>query len=314
MTPPSIFISYSHKDEDWKNRLETHLRVLEMQDYLNIWEDRKIEAGDDWYPEIEKALNNANIAVFLITANFLTSKFILGEEVPKLLERREKEGIRVIPVIVKPCAWARVKWLSKIQARPKDGRALSAGNEHQIDADLSALAEEIAKFIDRLNLQSNPNEIDINTTNQSFEKKTYALDKLNRLIDFGDYDKAIIECQILLDSNPEDSLLNIFYVIASLKGKGADRYQTATIKKLEKHLGNACDDKEYYFTALIIWGLIKYDHYKLNSYLQEKPTLDDIKKSLVGNYIEEINLDLIRKLKVSESAYEYFGINRFFEY
>jgi len=149
MTAPSIFISYSHKDEEWKDRLETHLRVLEMQNLLDIWEDRQIEAGDDWKPEIEDAINKANVAILMISANFLTSKFILGEEVPKLLERREKEGIRVIPVIVKPCAWARVKWLSKIQARPKDGRALSAGNDHQIDTDLSALAEEIARIIQR---------------------------------------------------------------------------------------------------------------------------------------------------------------------
>ena len=83
----------------------------------------------------------------MISANFLTSNFILGKEVPKLLERREKEGVRVIPVIVKPCAWTRVKWLSKIQARPKDGRPLSAGNDHQIESDLSELAEEIAKLI-----------------------------------------------------------------------------------------------------------------------------------------------------------------------
>ena len=56
-----------------------------------------------------KAINTAGIAILMITANFLTSKFILDEEVPKLLARREKEGVRVIPVIVKPCAWTQVK-------------------------------------------------------------------------------------------------------------------------------------------------------------------------------------------------------------
>jgi tetratricopeptide (TPR) repeat protein len=85
----------------------------------------------------------------MISANFLTSKFILGEEVPKLLARREKEGVRVIPLIVKPCAWTRVKWLSPIQGRPKDGRPLSSGNENQIDTDLAALANEIASILKR---------------------------------------------------------------------------------------------------------------------------------------------------------------------
>ena len=114
MPAPSVFISYSHKDEEWKERLVTQLGVLQMEGILDVWDDQRIEAGEDWYPEIEKAINNASVAILMISANFLTSKFILGEEVPKLLARRAKEGVRVIPLIVKPCAWTQVKWLSPI--------------------------------------------------------------------------------------------------------------------------------------------------------------------------------------------------------
>jgi hypothetical protein len=142
-----IFISYSHKDEAWKDRLVTHLKVLERQDLLEVWDDRKIGAGDRWFREIERALQEATIAILLISADFLSSGFILREEVPRLLERREKEGVRVIPFIIRPCAWEEVKWLNPIQARPLDGRALSGGNEHQIDTDLAALMKEITKLI-----------------------------------------------------------------------------------------------------------------------------------------------------------------------
>ncbi|MGB7875532.1 MAG: hypothetical protein WBL25_14200 [Anaerolineales bacterium] len=48
MSGPSVFISYSHKDEKWKDCLVTHLGVLEQEGILDIWEDRRIEAGDDW--------------------------------------------------------------------------------------------------------------------------------------------------------------------------------------------------------------------------------------------------------------------------
>jgi hypothetical protein len=37
MTAPTVFISYSHKDEEWKDRLVTHLRVLQMQDMPDVW-------------------------------------------------------------------------------------------------------------------------------------------------------------------------------------------------------------------------------------------------------------------------------------
>jgi hypothetical protein len=91
-TPPSIFISYSHKDEKWKDRLLTHLRVLESQHLVSIWEDRQIAGGDEWLSAISRALEVAKIAIFLVSAHSLTSDFILRTEITRLLERREPEG------------------------------------------------------------------------------------------------------------------------------------------------------------------------------------------------------------------------------
>jgi len=92
----------------------------------------------------------ANVAILLVSRHFLTSNFILEEEVPRLMERREKEGVRIFPIIAKPCAWKQVKWLSCMNLRPKDGKPLSGGNEHQIDTDLAAIAEEVAAIIKRV--------------------------------------------------------------------------------------------------------------------------------------------------------------------
>jgi tetratricopeptide (TPR) repeat protein len=144
---PLIFISYSHKDETWKDRLVTHLNVLQYQDSLDIWDDRRIEAGEDWFQEIEAALNASSIALLLISANFLTSKFITEEEVPRLLQRRAQEGVRLIPIILEPCAWQTVRWLSPHLARPKDGRPLSGGTDHQINTDLTAITLEIDSIL-----------------------------------------------------------------------------------------------------------------------------------------------------------------------
>ena len=144
---PTVFISYSHKDEAWKDRLVIQLGVLQRQGLLDLWDDRRIAAGEDWHGEIRAAMGRATVAVLLISADFLTSQFILGEEVPALLQRRDTEGLHIYPIIVRPCAWKAVKWLSRIQVRPKDGRALSGGTDYQIDADLAAVAEEIAALM-----------------------------------------------------------------------------------------------------------------------------------------------------------------------
>jgi tetratricopeptide (TPR) repeat protein len=153
---PNVFISYSHKDEDWKDRLVTHLGVSQKQRLLYVWEDRLIGGGDDWYQEIHDAMSAARVAILLVSANSLTSDFILNEEVERLLERRQSEGIRIFPIVIKPCDWEAVAWLRRMNLRPKDGRPLSGGTEHQIDADLAAIAKEVRLRLGNVTRVSNP--------------------------------------------------------------------------------------------------------------------------------------------------------------
>ncbi|NQE54393.1 hypothetical protein C5S29_12445 [ANME-1 cluster archaeon GoMg3.2] len=147
MTKPTVFISYSHKDEAWKDRLVPHLGVLHQEGILDLWDDRRIGAGGNWYQKIEEAIARASVAVLLVSADFLTSKFILSKEIPALLERRDKEGLHIYPVIIKPCAWKHVKWLTRMNLRPKDGRPILGGSEFQVETDLAAIADEIADII-----------------------------------------------------------------------------------------------------------------------------------------------------------------------
>ena len=52
MHVPSVFISYSHKDEAWKDRLVTHLGVLQRAGLLDTWDDHQIGAWANWHEEI----------------------------------------------------------------------------------------------------------------------------------------------------------------------------------------------------------------------------------------------------------------------
>jgi formylglycine-generating enzyme required for sulfatase activity len=141
MSKPTVFLSYSHLDDDWKTRLEKHLQVLD--DELDVWSDKRIRAGDDWFPEIESAMDRANAAVLLVTANLLTSKFIRTEELPHLLDRRERDGLLVVPIIVKPCAWTAVDWLSRMQVRPVGATPLSTLSEAKADEAMTNIVIEI---------------------------------------------------------------------------------------------------------------------------------------------------------------------------
>lgn len=142
-----VFISYSHKDEDWKDRVVGHLRVLEAEAGYEIWDDRRIEGGQDWQPAIEQAIDGCSVALLLVSMPFLISKFILGVEIPRLLKMRTEAGVRVIPVILKPCAWQRISWLKTINARPKDGKPLLSMSEADAEFALALLAEEVAGIL-----------------------------------------------------------------------------------------------------------------------------------------------------------------------
>ncbi len=158
MNQLTVFISYSHKDEIWKDRLVTHLAALQQQGLLDLWNDRRIQAGDDWYEEIQNAIAAANIAILMISPDFLASHFIITEEVPRLLERRAKEGLRIIPIIIKPCDWLQIKWLARLQARPNDDRAIAAGDENQINADFAAIASEAHDLLKRAGIRPEPKQ------------------------------------------------------------------------------------------------------------------------------------------------------------
>lgn len=145
-----MFVSYSHKDEAEKDKLLLQLGVLPAG-LIDIWSDDRLGPGVNWKQEIIKSVNQAKVAILLITDNFLNSKFILETEVKTLLERREKEGIHVFPVIARACAWRKVKWLSEMNVRPKYGTPVWREGGIHVDDDLAVIAEEVADIIEKAN-------------------------------------------------------------------------------------------------------------------------------------------------------------------
>ena len=147
-TTPKIFISYAHKDEEFKDELLVTLGSLKRRGIIDTWQDRMIQAGDEWYQAIETAMNECDMAILLISRNFLASKFIQDEEIPHLLERRKKEGMRVLPIIIRPCTWAGEPVLKDLQAMPRDGKAVITFAEDTGERDQAWT--EIAEVIERL--------------------------------------------------------------------------------------------------------------------------------------------------------------------
>ncbi len=141
---PTVFICYAREDEEWKNLLLPHLGALVQQDHIRVWHDGMIDDGEDWYPQIEAAIERAAVAICLISADFLDSGFIMKEEVPLLLKRRQYHGMWLLPVYVRPCAWKVVEWLTKIQMYPDPERSLAdLKDEVKVERALAHVAERV---------------------------------------------------------------------------------------------------------------------------------------------------------------------------
>ncbi len=73
----SIFVSYSHKDEQWKDKLRIHLKPLEAIGEIDVWSDDKIRPGQEWFEEIKKVLR---VFLWVISLNIyhLVTRYFNG--------------------------------------------------------------------------------------------------------------------------------------------------------------------------------------------------------------------------------------------
>lgn len=146
-----VFFSYSHLDEDHRNQLEAHLATLRHEKRIESWHDRRLLAGSDFSSEIDQQINDADVILLLVSANFLNSTYCYSIEMERALERHRAGEARVIPVIVKPCDWESTP-LGGLLATPRDGKAITTWPN--FDEAFTDVAKQIRKVVDEINASS----------------------------------------------------------------------------------------------------------------------------------------------------------------
>lgn len=153
-----VFVSYSHADAEHLLRLKVHLRPFERKGQVNLWVDTQIKPGQKWRAEIEAALNRSAVAVLLVSADFLASDFVVESELPVLLKAAQEEGVSILPVILKPCAFSATKEISQFQAVNAPSAPLISVDENEREAIWVNVAEAINSSLEALSREPESHE------------------------------------------------------------------------------------------------------------------------------------------------------------
>lgn len=145
----TVFVSYSHKDADWLDRLRAHTKPLERSGSIRFWDDTKILPGSRWREDIATAIDGAAIAVLLVSANYLASDFIAEHELPPLLAAAAEDGAAICPVLVSPCLFAETASLAQFQSVNGKRPALSAMGYNEQEEVLLDVARAIMRCLER---------------------------------------------------------------------------------------------------------------------------------------------------------------------
>ena len=70
-----LFYSYCHKDEVLRKELEIRLKPMQRKGVITSWHDRLIEAGQEWRTQISRNLEQADIILLLVSADFIASDY-----------------------------------------------------------------------------------------------------------------------------------------------------------------------------------------------------------------------------------------------
>lgn len=127
----NIFISYSHKNMKYKEKLLISLEALKQSYNIETWHDGMIDAGGNIDENIKKTMLKSNIVLLLITDNFLASYYCIKIELDKAIERERQGKCIVIPVMFQESVLSDTLSFFKLNRVPQDGKPIATSFKNQ---------------------------------------------------------------------------------------------------------------------------------------------------------------------------------------
>jgi hypothetical protein len=176
MSETRVFISYSHENDIWlqewldKKQTERNPRYLlglwertVRNQQVAFWYDRDEESGlrggDRWQTRILEEIDRADVAVLLVTQDFIVSSFIRDVELPRMLERAKHGDLEILPILLEPARWKDLEIHGLFQLTPGSPTPLSEyfeSSDHQWKKARLEVLEALERTLERVREKKNP--------------------------------------------------------------------------------------------------------------------------------------------------------------
>ncbi len=105
-----IFISYSHKDKDYVEKLEKKLQ----DEGFEVWIDHDIDYGTQWPKEIQKALDACDAFIVVVSENAYASEWVQAE-----VARAKRKKKPFFPLLLKGDTWLTIEAIQYVNVKGK---------------------------------------------------------------------------------------------------------------------------------------------------------------------------------------------------
>jgi hypothetical protein len=147
-----ISVIYSSNDEQWRNKLDNHLRVLKTNYPIELeyW-DETITLQDDF----ETFLSRSSAIILLMSVSLLEQGIMISEKLRNRLKDKQVGGFPLFNLVIDRCQWKKYRWMNDIKVFPAGDRLLSDLDEGGSERTLADLATSV---FDSLKLKEQINE------------------------------------------------------------------------------------------------------------------------------------------------------------
>lgn len=126
-----FFISYSHKNMKYKEKLFTSLQALKNTYNIESWHDGMISAGENIDKKVKVAMQQAHIILLLVTNDYLSSYYCIQIELEAAMKREKAGECIVIPVIFQESVLTDNLGFIMNNRVPQDGKPIATGFKNQ---------------------------------------------------------------------------------------------------------------------------------------------------------------------------------------